>query len=240
MKVELTPDSYLIKAALQAAGIDGEALFTGLSKAENFWMDRTDEIMIWRGHPIPRTKAFLSTEGPDVFLKYNYPAFQWPTVLQYEQLSDYPELETAIRAIRFNGQPLDFNHVILTMYETATDNIGLHSDNMLDIEAGTNIYSISLGDKREFRLTRSKEEKGHIETLESGDLFILGPETNAVFMHEVLSAKKSNRTECGPRISIVLRTIKTRLTREQVIKAIENSEKSKVRNAAAKKRAREE
>jgi hypothetical protein len=70
--------------------------------------------------------------------------------------------------------------------------------------------------------------------LEDGDLFVLGPCTNASLKHAVLPVKdeqiiESHDAAVEPRISIVLRDMKTQLSRAQVVAKIAQSERSKVR-----------
>jgi 2OG-Fe(II) oxygenase superfamily len=112
---------------------------------------------------------------------------------------------------------------------------------MLDIRAGSDIISLSLGDAREFVLTSEAGVEQQRVVLEDGDLFVLGPRTNAWLKHAVLPAKDEQiieRHEAGvePRISIVMRDIKTQLSRAQVVAKIAQSERSKERAVRPKKR----
>jgi hypothetical protein len=50
---------------------------------------------------------------------------------------------------------------------------------MLDIRGGSDIISLSLGDAREFVLTSEEGVEQQRVVLEDGDLFVLGPRTNA-------------------------------------------------------------
>jgi hypothetical protein len=58
--------------------------------------------------------------------------------------------------------------------------------------------------------------------LEDGDLFVLGPRTNARLKHAVLPVKHEQIIErhgaaVMPRIRVVMRDIKTQLSRAQVV-----------------------
>ena len=120
-------------------------------------------------------------------------------------------LAAVLAAIRVNG--LAFNHVILTLYEEQTDCIGRHQDKLKDIMPGSDIVSISLGASREFELSRD-EVPTHVEQLEDGDVFVLGPQTNRTMKHAVLPLAQDAALE--PRISIVVRHIATTITAEQL------------------------
>jgi hypothetical protein len=75
--------------------------------------------------------------------------------------------------------------------------------------------------------------------LEDGDLFVLGPRTNASLKHAVLPVKdeqiiERHGTAVEPRISIVLRDIKTQLSRAEVVATMDQSERGKARARQAK------
>jgi hypothetical protein len=74
---------------------------------------------------------------------------------------------------------------------------------------------------------------------EDGDLFVLGPVTNAALKHAVLPVKderivQRNGAAARPRISIAMRDIKTELSRAQVLAKIAQSERDKERARQAK------
>lgn len=191
--------------------------------------------------------------------------------------------------LKWQGRTVDFNHVIATLYEKESDEIGAHQDKMHDIEPDTPILSISLGDGREFVLEplqpkkdkkekskksgaaagdlsqarkRSKTEAGasansgtadagathlqrHVEELRAGDLFVLGPKTNATMTHAITPIAKEElieRTVSGSgvrqfksRMSLVLRQIKTSMTLEEVAKRIDQA-KAAQSNAKRKRK----
>jgi alkylated DNA repair dioxygenase AlkB len=150
-----------------------------------------------------------------------------------------PELKEALQGLNINGKPAVFNHIIGTLYVEQKDEIGAHHDKMLDIKTGSDIISLSLGDAREFVLTSEDGVEQQRVVLEDGDLFVLGPLTNAQLKHAVLPVKdehiiERNGAAVEPRISIVLRDIKTQLSRAQVIAKIAKSERTKQRARQAK------
>jgi 2OG-Fe(II) oxygenase superfamily len=61
---------------------------------------------------------------------------------------------------------------------------------MNDMREDSNIISLSLGDAREFVLTSNDDIEQQRVVLEDGDLFVLGPRTNASLKHAVLPVKE--------------------------------------------------
>ena len=210
--VPTTPDSFVAKGYLQAHGIDTAALYEEVITAP-IWCDRRDNTMRYRGHPLKRTKAFLLTTLPASYPLYRYPGFQYASMLNYRSLDAVPGLAAVLAAIGVNRQPLVCDHVILTLYEEQSDCIGRHQDKLRDIMSGSDIVSISLGASREFELSRG-EVATHVEQLEDGDVFVLGPQTNRTMKHAVLPLAQGAALE--PRISIVVRHIATAITAEQL------------------------
>eukprot|EP00953_Heterococcus_sp_UTEX-ZZ885_P024602 13451-Heterococcus_DN1.PRE.4 len=199
------------------------------------WNDRSNPAMMMRGHKLKRTKFFaFAHDNPNLFLKYGYTGFQWSSLKLYKRWSSMPELKEALQGLSINDKPAVFNHIIGTLYVEQKDEIGAHHDKMLDIKPGSDIISLSLGDAREFVLTSEDGVEQQRVVLEDGDLFVLGPLTNAQLKHAVLPVKdeqiiERNGTAVEPRISIVLRDIKTQLSRAQVIAKIAKSERTKQR-----------
>lgn len=107
--------------------------------------------------------------------------------------------------------------------ESQIDDIGAHSDRMIDIAPGTDIVSLSLGDAREFVLstcfTRSTNQR-HYEA------------RSAVCRKKTVT----NRADRGfkPRVSIVLRKIHTEYSRAQVMSKIEKAAGNAVKRYAFK------
>ena len=157
-----------------------------------------------------RTKAFLVTTLPASYPLYRYPSFRYAN---YRSLDAVPGLDAVFAAIRFNGQPVVFYHVILTLYEEQSDCIGRHQDKLRDIKPASDIVNISLGASRKFELSRD-EVATHVEQLEDGDVFVLGPQTNRSMKHAVLPLAQDAALE--PRISIVVRHIATAMTAEEL------------------------
>jgi alkylated DNA repair dioxygenase AlkB len=232
-RVPNTPDSYICKGYLQQQGTDTAALMQSLLHMAP-WNQRANPAMM-RGHKLKRTKFFLfANEDPDMFFKYGYNGFQWALLKLYKRWDSMPVLKEALQSMEINGKSAVFNHTIGTMYVEPKDEVGTHHDNMQDIRPGSDILSVSLGDEREFVLTSEEGVEQQRLVLEDGDLFVLGPATNAALKHAVLPLKdeciiQRNGTAARPRISLVLRDIKTQLSRAQVAARIAQSERSKER-----------
>jgi alkylated DNA repair dioxygenase AlkB len=182
------------------------------------WNRRDNPTMMMRGHELNRTKFFaFAHDDPNLLLKYGYTGFQWSSLKLYKRWSTMPELKKALQGMCIKSQPSVFNHIIGTLYKEQKDGIGAHKDKMKDIRAGSDIISISLGDAREFVFTSGDGAEQQRVVLEDGDLFVLGPCTNAQLKHAVLPVKDERIIErhgaaVQPRISIVLRDIKTQLS----------------------------
>jgi alkylated DNA repair dioxygenase AlkB len=115
-----------------------------------------------------------------------------------------------------------FNHVIGTFYRDHNDNIGFHTDKIKDISDGTLIAIISFGETRMLTLKKIDTEETDEVPLQSGDLFMLGWNTNQQYQHALLE----HSTERGSRISLVFRDIKTRLPWGEISKKIRKKNES--------------
>lgn len=204
------------------------------------WNDRSNPAMMMRGHKLKRTKFFaFAHDDANLFLKYGYTGFQWSSLKLYKRWSSLSMLKEALQGMQINDKPAVYSHIIGTLYSEQKDEIGAHHDKMLDIRAGSDIVSLSLGDAREFVLTSEEGVEQQRVVLEDGDLFVLGPSTNATLKHAVLPVQderiiERNGAAVRPCISIVLRDIHTRLSRAQVMARMAQSERGKERARQAK------
>jgi alkylated DNA repair dioxygenase AlkB len=243
-------DSYIIPGFVATyLETDHEKLFTSLMRNAH-WTNPLDANMRHRGRPLPREKALYAVstdpvpsldQPPSEMPIYRYTGAQYGGLENYRDTRTLPELDNLVTAflerLLYNGAPVETNHAILTRYRGARDNIGFHSDSMTDITPDTPIVSLSLGEEREFHFGTAdptddkKTTTTHRFVLKSGDLFILGPQTNAAYRHAIVPVdqekliKRAKNAEVKPRISVVLRTITTMITRE---KARELAAKTKV------------
>lgn len=229
---------------------------------EGKFLDRGAAEMKYRGRALKRSKLFMvasptvTADGkPEVLYQYNYPGFQWASMLHYHALRSFPAVERFLRELHahytFHGQPLCFNHIIATEYRDGQDNIGWHSDKMQSITPGTPILSLSLGATREFQLRPTpppKEPSGAdsepvvepavvpvVEPttcmLSHGDVFVLGPETNRLMEHGVPPTAAPTQ----PRISLVFRHINVEMTRAAILFKVDSARTEKASRQRAKK-----
>jgi hypothetical protein len=88
---------------------------------------------------------------PSVLRKYGYPGFQYGSFRHYRDVRLLAELYNVHIALetrlRYFGLLLVLNHLILTCYRGADDNIGYHADKLKDITPNTAIVSLSLGEQ---------------------------------------------------------------------------------------------
>jgi alkylated DNA repair dioxygenase AlkB len=236
-------DSYIIPGFVAThLGLDHAKLFAALQETAP-WTDPSDPDFMYRGRELARQKAFLVVSDdpvprldrePSNIPRYGYPGFQYRSLQSYRDVRTVPELHNILKALMerlgYKDCPVVLNHAILTCYRGADDNIGFHSDKTRDIAVGAPIISLSLGETREFHFgTAHPEDKMQTITtdrfvLKSGDLFILGPQTNAAYRHAIVPVqqeviiKRAKGYEVKPRISIVLRDIHTVITREEARK----------------------
>ena len=232
-------DSSYHPRLLQELGVNPVELLKTITQVLDF-IPREQPEMKYRGRPLKRDKFFLvrsntNAEGdPMTYYKYSYPGFQYASLLHYRPFSAIPAFEALVVQLE-KRLGCTFNHAIGTRYSLPTDEIGYHADKMLDIEPDTPIVSLSFLDVREFhlRLKDSKElTPSHIQVLRDGDVFVLGPETNDKMEHAVPPVARETKVirmngKFEPRVSIVLRQIRTSLTREQVLKKIKQASAAK-------------
>ena len=67
--------------------------------------------------------------------------------------------------------------------------------------------------------------------MKPGSLFVLGPQTNLEWKHSLVEVKKEQildkKREIEPRLSLVFRDIKTKVSREEVEEQVEKKERKK-------------
>lgn len=95
-----------------------------------------------------------------------------------------------------------YNGVFANWYRDGNDYIGYHSDNEKDLNLVAPIYSISFGEKRNFRIKniRTSEVKDYV--LDNGTLVIMGGNMQKEFKHSVPKSKVNN----GKRINLTFRS----------------------------------
>ena len=212
--IQYGEDSFLIKRFLP-----NDAAYFRRIKNGYPWLDRALPELGYRGNELNRTKFFLTKYRHKKHV-YSYTGFQWASVLQYGCWKDYLLMRKLIKRLRCFGT---YNHIIGTLYENGSDNIGFHSDKIRSWTPETSVAILSLGATREFQLKRKSDDMITSIQFESGDLFVLGWKDNETYQHSIPAVEK-----CEPRISLCFRDIQECYSMPELYKKI-----------AASKRARE-
>jgi hypothetical protein len=231
-------DSVFIKGFLQQTYGEEETrrMFESLNKEE--YIDRNDRTMRYRAGTLARDKFFM-VDSKEKFPVYGYPSRQWAATAHYRLIADCEVVQKLVAHVDNNVAPaFAINHVIGTRYNDKNDYIGFHSDKTVDINPGSPIVMFSFGGTR--TMTLAEIQKGadgnpvlvgpknntkvlinHVDfTMEHGDCFVLGWNTNKDFQHSIV---KSNE-DTDPRISLVMRDIITRLSPEELAKKVHDAE----------------
>ena len=171
-------------------------------------------------------KAF---KWPFSFPIYRHPADESPALLPFS---------STVGAIREHVQRVinhPVNHVLIQFYRTGADFISEHSDKTIDVVRGSRIVNISIGAQRTMTLRMKKDRAQLLMAqgeafrrptqrfpLPHNSMFVMGPETNAKWLHAINHDKgclktksEPERREGGARISLTFRHIGTFLTQDQ-------------------------
>ena len=169
----------------------------------------------YRGTPLPRWKWTAVKRGEDGWepvyrypgFSYAYPTEEWKDLSELDELVGWCEAQhAASRPHRPFHRP---NHAIVTLYRNQKDNISAHSDKVLDIEPDSEIYDFSFFATRPIDVVNTKTGATQSHPLEHGAFFVLDAATNQEYTHAI----NAQSTPCGPRMSVVLRCIRTRIQR---------------------------
>ncbi|MBD2176221.1 alpha-ketoglutarate-dependent dioxygenase AlkB [Pseudanabaena sp. FACHB-1998] len=144
--------------------------------------------------PIPRLTAWYGDEG--VSYKYSGILMQphpWTETLS--QLKNWIEN-------RISGK---FNSVLLNHYRNGNDSVAWHSDDEPELGENPIIASLSLGVSRKFEMrSRSHPDVDKLEILlNSGDLLIMGGDTQQNWQHQIPKMRKVTES----RINLTFRSI---------------------------------
>jgi len=212
---------------------------------------RSLDAMKYRGNELRRAKQFYVKERTGKRL-YRYPGMSYESVALYKTIASSSVIDKLVKLIAgvtFGDRVLDANHVILTRYETAEDNIGRHSDKAKDITSNSLIVMLSFGDKREFVFDREDEKTGDVKrivraVLRQCDVVVLDTESNVELKHSVNSVADETLIKrvkpFSTRVSIVMRNIKTFITDAELEKKLVSCRRAKAARARAKERRKAE
>lgn len=94
-----------------------------------------------------------------------------------------------------------FNGILVNFYENGKHYVGPHRDNERDLIPNSPVVTVSLGQKRIFRLRSYKTKEVVLDLpLEDGTYCVMAGLTNQLYTHEIVKG-----TETGRRISITFR-----------------------------------
>ncbi|MBL8605076.1 MAG: alpha-ketoglutarate-dependent dioxygenase AlkB [Myxococcales bacterium] len=163
------------------------------------------QTALHRGGVVPRQMALQGEVRDGVVPLYRHPLDFNPEMVPFT-----PAVEALRRAAEgLVGHPL--NHALVQRYRDGRDWIGEHSDKTLDLVAHSKIVNVSLGRTRTMTLRPKRVGAAPAETervpMVDGSLFVLGPASNAAWLHAITQARALE--DDGPRISITLRHIGT-------------------------------
>lgn len=237
------PDSFYISNFLELFRCNHQDILDEINHTMTF-IPRESKEMLYRGQPLSREKFFLTKKKTGSMYKYTYPGFQYASMKHYKYFDDLPLVAEIVDQIekhmQFNYKSIVVTQIIGTKYILPSDNIGFHSDKIKDIMPDSPILTLSFGDVRELHLLDI--HSGLVEhkiVIEPGSLFLLGPKTNSSMKHslvKIADEKIIKRTiPASPRISLVLRQIKTEISQQFLENKIKKSDKSEKTSQIANK-----
>ncbi len=112
-----------------------------------------------------------------------------------------PSMEQLLEWARLAVHP-DLNGVLMNWYDGAKGHyIGAHRDSTMGLVKGSPIVTISLGERRAFRMRPYKQKGFEDIDVGHGDVLVIPWKTNLVYTHEVPRARRYTHR----RVSITLR-----------------------------------
>lgn len=104
------------------------------------------------------------------------------------------------------NEEVKYNQVLVNWYLNGTNYIGSHSDDERQLIKYSNIFSLSLGETRKFRM-RNKKTKKIVKDLNLGDrdIVVMGGTTQKEFKHEIVKIQGKKALAVGKRINITFR-----------------------------------
>ena len=96
-----------------------------------------------------------------------------------------------------------FNSVLCNLYRDGADSMGWHADKEPELGRNPYIASLSLGEKRLFKLRHNKTKQTVDVLLENGSLLLMGGELQHNWRHSIPKTAKAK----NPRINLTFRNI---------------------------------
>ncbi|ABZ77737.1 2OG-Fe(II) oxygenase [Shewanella halifaxensis HAW-EB4] len=177
----------LIKGYLNSA--QQKALIT---ESVTYPFTRPEVCVYGSQHPIPRSQVWFADKGCDyVYSGLFIHALPWPKYA-------YKLRQKLAREFGLNS-----NGVLVNRYADGHESMGWHSDDEKEIEAGSDIASVTLGASRDFFLRHKKTQQKISLCLDSGDLLIMHWPMQADWEHSL--PKRLKVTE--PRLNLTFRRL---------------------------------
>ncbi|KAH9943603.1 hypothetical protein B0H21DRAFT_892734 [Amylocystis lapponica] len=163
--------------------------------------------MYHRGGEVPR---LVAVQG-QVAVDGSHPIYRHPA-------DESPPLQPFSPAVALIRQHVEralqhpVNHALLQLYRTGADYISEHADKTVDVVRGASIVNVSLGAPRTMTLRTKKDaarrapRRTQRVPLPHNSMFVLGPRTNARWMHAV---RRDLPAADAARISLTFRHIGT-------------------------------
>lgn len=154
--------------------------------------------------PIPRMVGGQTCKTSDSSAIYRMPGCNQSNINTQNWTPTVKEI--CNKASEEVGQQL--NHCICTLYRDENDSLAYHTDKLLDLDENSNVLSVSFGAARPMLFQEINGKNHQRIMLQPGSLIAIGPKTNRRYKHSIPKVEN----ECGPRISLSIRTVKTFVT----------------------------
>jgi alkylated DNA repair dioxygenase AlkB len=172
----------------------------------NFFKDDFFEVLLnevnWRQdcismygkqHPVPRLQAWYADTG----IEYSYSGILL-------ERNDWSSCLIRIKTQIERHFDVLLNGALANYYRDGSDYCSWHSDNESELDSSSDIFSVSLGEQRDFSFKHnSKDIKGKI-SLENNSLLIMKPPFQENYKHQLNKTKKPK----SGRINITFRKLK--------------------------------
>ena len=155
---------------------------------------KAQEIMMF-GKKVMQPRLMAWYGDPNAAYRYSGTTFQ-----PQSWTSELIEIKKKVEDLTSTS----FNSVLLNFYRDGSDYMGFHSDNEKELGPEPVIASLSLGEKRVFKVQhkKNKDQKLSFE-LESGSLLVMNEDMQSHWKHSISKTQKTIK----PRINLTFRKI---------------------------------
>lgn len=124
------------------------------------------------------------------------------------------------------SEEVKYNQVLVNWYLDGSHYIGSHSDDERQLVNNSNIFSLSLGSTRKFRM-RDKKTREIVKdlNLSDGDIVVMGGTTQKEFKHEIVKIQGKKAPKVGKRINITFRKftdLTTKVVDDEAVRILAN------------------